>query len=1456
MATTNEAPAALLNAADRRARFPIIHLMRRVSRSCVSACGDVRGRVAATTSEEGGRTPASAAGSSTVPGRLGATRTMARVAVWCVRRFPGRQPSAWAARRWTGVTTWIVFGRHVSPALVGMDRAPICQNGPVLAPYEAGAPSRLRHLVISTLIALALVSHTALTSLHAQTRYPIDDWADTGGTVELSKSMSATTGMSSLDLDLPSREGESVTYYLRLSKQPAADGWWVRVYVNGVVYIDGEHAGISWVPSVGWPININNEDASKPTPWRSVTIYATEDSDADGEPIKITHEVSDEEFNCPPSLHGIAPVTVEIIDGGGGDGGDGGDSGGDGDGGGEGGGGGGDDDPPGLSIDDAPAVREGESAAFVVRLSAASGVAVTVAYRTMDGTAAAGFDYVATEGTLRFDAGETRTTLAVPTLEDATAEETEGFTVQLSDPSGATVADGTATGTITDDDERPGLSIDDAPAVREGESAAFVVRLSAASGVAVTVAYRTMDGTAVAGVDYTSTSGTLRFDAGETRTTLAVPTLEDATAEETEGFTVQLSDPSGATVADGTATGTITDDDERPGLSIDDAPAVREGETAEFVVRLSAASGAAVTVAYETLDGTAVAGVDYTSTSGTLRFDAGETRTTLAVPTLEDATAEETEGFTVQLREPSGATVADGTATGTITDDDERPGLSIDDAPAVREGETAEFVVRLSAASGAAVTVAYETLDGTAVAGVDYTSTSGTLRFDAGETRTTLAVPTLEDATAEETEGFTVQLREPSGATVADGTATGTITDDDERPGLSIDDAPAVREGETAEFIVRLSAASGVAVTVAYRTMDGTAAAGFDYVATEGTLRFDAGETRQTLAVPTLEDATAEETEGFTVQLREPSGATVADGTATGTITDDDDPPGLSIDDAPAVREGETAEFIVRLSAASGVAVTVAYRTMDGTAAAGFDYVATEGTLRFDAGETRQTLAVPTLEDATAEETEGFTVQLREPSGATVADGTATGTITDDVQQRIGVINDVVLPEVGRALAFSAVRCRIDQVLSGSAPRGKSTEPSARLALSPEARSGRWAAPGVQSSTLVQAFDDSLFLMQSQEEEDGEGRFAAWWCPDYQNLGGGGRGGGITWDGGVSSWHAGVDARIGPDLLAGVSFSRSRGSFNYQGGGRNLDAGRGTYALGLVGIHPYLAWSVLPDLDVWGTVGHAWGDLRVVDAAAGNVLTSPAALDSGVVGVSGRLLTRGATTLRLKGEWALAQMNIARASTAFDAAAVDMQRLRMGAEVSYQHALSSGASLIPWGEVNLRHDGGDGEIGAGLELGGGLRHRNHEAGLTVEGHGRWLLIHRGTLREWGVGGLVRFAPKAVGRGPSVSLMPTWGESASGAQQLWERGATDRHVHSAPGARLDAEFGYGFGALRDRGVLTPYVGLSLVGEAARGYRLGGRLAVGQSATVSLEAERRQHLAAARIHAFLLLGTLQF
>ena len=1135
-----------------------------------------------------------------------------------------------------------------------------------------------------------------------------------------------------------------------------------------------------------------------------------------------------------------------------------------------------DDEPPMLTIDDAPPVDEGDAAAFVVRLSAASGLAVTVAYRTVDGTAVAGSDYKSASGELRFEPGETTQTVTVETLADELAEDTEQFTVELSAPLGATVADGVGEGTISDDDDAPELSIDDVPAVSEGETAEFTVRLSATSGRAVTVSYRTVDGTAVAGSDYKSASGELRFEPGETTQTVTVETLADELAEDTEQFTVELSAPLGATVANGTGTGTITDDDEPPMLTIDDAPPVDEGDAAAFVVRLSAASGLAVTVAYRTVDGTAVAGSDYKSASGELRFEPGETTQTVTVETLADELAEDTEQFTVELSAPLGATVADGVGEGTISDDDDAPELSIDDVPAVSEGETAEFTVRLSATSGRAVTVSYRTVDGTAVAGSDYKSASGELRFEPGETTQTVTVETLADELAEDTEQFTVELSAPLGATVADGVGEGTISDDDDAPELSIDDAPAVSEGETAEFTVRLSATSGRAVTVSYRTVDGTAVAGSDYKSASGELRFEPGETTQTVSVETLEDELSEDAERFTVELSAASVATVSDGIGEGTISDDDDAPELSIDDAPAVSEGETAEFTVRLSEASGAAVSVSYRTVDGTAVAGRDYAATEGTLRYEPGETTQTISAETLADGLAEDVERFTVELSAPSGATVADGTGVGTITDDAKERIGKINRVILPEVVRALAFSAVTCRIDQVLAGGTTRGRAALPparpslspalasgrwasqpplSGRPSLSPALTSGRWAAAGTQPLPLERTLDDLSFPARLQEEEGGDGRFAAWGCADHRNLSGDPYGP-IAWSGGVSSVHMGADTRLGPGLLAGLSLSRSWGSFDYQVGGRNSAAGGGEYQLGMAGVHPYLAWSVSPDLDVWGTVSHYWGDIRIVDDLVGRVQTSPATLNSGMMGVSGRLMTRGATTVKLKGDWGLASINAAGGGKVFEEATANIRRLRLRTEVSHARKLSAGKSLTPWGELGVRHDGGDGQHGAGLEVGGGLRFQDLGGGLTAESYGRWLASHHGTLQEWGFGALLRYAPGRSGRGPSVSLGPSWGDTASGVQRLWERGVTDPTLYEVPGSRLDAQFGYGFTAFRGRGLLTPYARLSLAHDAARGYRLGSRLALGPSASVSIEAQRREYPAAPINHALLVLGTLQF
>ena len=1157
--------------------------------------------------------------------------------------------------------------------------------------------SRGQRLVAFAVTLSALLSGIAAPRVHAQTTWGVE--------------VSPTT----LSID----EGESLTYRLRLTEPPLADGWWVVLRVNGSIRYDGHYRGISWVPSVGWEFNRDNWDT-----WREVRVTALQDEDGLDGSVTFTHDVWDENADCP--VKGESPVTVRVID---------------------------------------------------------------------------------------------------------------------------------------DDDDRgslPTLSIADA-AVAEGGTAEFVVTLTPASTETVTVNFETADGTAKAGSDYTQTSATLTFTAGQPTKTISVSTVDDDAQESDERFTVTLRNPDGATLDDHTGEGTIRDNDDdggdrTPELSIGDA-AVQEGGTAQFEVTLRPASEQTVTVNFETADGTAKAGSDYTETSGTLTFTAGQPTKTISVSTVDDDAQESDERFMVTLRNPDGATLDDHTGEGTIRDNDDDgggslPTLSVGDA-AVVEGDTATFRVTLSAASENVVTVSYKTKDGTAVAGSDYTAMAGTLRFEPGDTTKTIRVPTVDDDTPEETEAFTVELSAPSGATVADGTGTGTISDDGgsrSLPTLSIGDAAPVPEGRTAKFRVTLRRESGEPVTVAYRTVDGTAVAGSDYTTTSGTLRFEPGETTKTLRVPTVNDDTPEETEAFTVELSAPSGATVADDTGAGTITDEDEPPTLAIDDAPPVGEGGTAEFVVRLSAVSGVAVTVSYQTVDGTAVAGPDYTTTSGTLRFEPGETTRAVAVATLIDQLMEGAEQFTVELSDPVGTTLADATGVGTITDDVERRIGLVNQTVLPEIGRTLAFSAVRCRIDQAFSDAA-QGRAEEPVGRLSLSLAPTSDGWAAAGTEPLTLEQALGDSSFLMPSKEEEGGAGRFAAWGCGDYRNLAGGSEDGVVAWNGEVFSVHLGTDVRLGSDVLAGLSVSRSRGSFDYYAGGR--DAGGGAYELQLTGVHPYLGWSVSSDLDVWGTVGHSWGEIRIVDDLAGDPRTSEAMLDSGAVGVSGRLLARGTTSVKLKGEGALARLDVAGDGETFD-----MRRLRLSTEASHEHVFSSGGSLTPWGELGVRHDGGDGETGAGLEVGGGLRYQNPEAGWTTEGYGRWLAVHEGTIREWGFGALLRFAPGASGHGPSVSLMPAWGKTTSGVQRLWERGATDPTVPSALGTRLDAQFGYGFAAFRERGVLAPFGAVSLVREEGRSYRLGGRLAVGHSATVSLEAERRERPAASVVYAVMVRGDVQF
>ena len=109
------------------------------------------------------------------------------------------------------------------------------------------------------------------------------------------------------------------------------------------------------------------------------------------------------------------------------------------------------------------------------------------------------------------------------------------------------------------------------------------------------------------------------------------------------------------------------------------------------------------------------------------------------------------------------------------------PYLSVEDAEAHEADGEMDFTVRLEPHGLGIVTVEYETRDGSARAGSDYTETSGTLRFNSLEMERTVSVPIIDDLVPDDGETFTLRLSNPEGAGLRDGdrVARGTIRNSD-----------------------------------------------------------------------------------------------------------------------------------------------------------------------------------------------------------------------------------------------------------------------------------------------------------------------------------------------------------------------------------------------------------------------------------------------------------------------------------------------------------------------------------------------------------------------------------------------------------------------------------------------------------------------------------------------------
>ncbi len=672
-----------------------------------------------------------------------------------------------------------------------------------------------------------------------------------------------------------------------------------------------------------------------------------------------------------------------------------------------------DDDPPGLSVGDA-AVDEGDEglvqAVFLVTLSSPAAEEVLVDFFTLDDSATAGLDYAALSGQVVFAPGETVSEVRVPVIGDTLPEGDETFLVGLNNPLNASLAVALARGIIRDDDQ-PRIVPEDL-AVVEGDDgpvdARMPVRLTRTSPQPVEVRFTTANGTAVAGQDYASGSGILRFAPGETLQEIPLSVLGDRVIEGNEDFLVRFSAPVNGVLVAETTRVTVVDNDGAPVLSVADVP-VDEGQAGVrnlvFSLRLSAPSAVPVSAAYATTNVTATAGSDYVARNGTANFSPGTTNVTVAVPILGDAVHEADETFLLLLGNPVNTVLARSQAVGILRNDDPPSVLSVADAFVVEGPPGARsnlvFRVTLSPPNSVAVSVDYATLPGTATPGLDHVPTADTLVLPAGVVAADIVVPVLGDDETEGDETVRLRLGGVLNAVLEREEALGTIIDDE---GVAIRVADAsVTEPDNGvvglTFAITLDRPGTQLITVDYATLDGTAGAGVDYDAASGTLFFPPGLTRQTLTVAVRGDLDDEPDETFQLRLSGPVNGVLDRPIAIGTILDDD-PPAIRIDDVTVVgsQVGTVdAVFTIRLTSPSLEVVTVAYRTDSGTAAAGSDYTEAFGTLVFSPGQVVRTLPVQLKGNSLDEGTEFFLVRLDSPVNATAGRMTGRGTILNQI---------------------------------------------------------------------------------------------------------------------------------------------------------------------------------------------------------------------------------------------------------------------------------------------------------------------------------------------------------------------------------------------------------------------------------------------------------------------------
>ena len=880
------------------------------------------------------------------------------------------------------------------------------------------------------------------------------------------------------------------------------------------------------------------------------------------------------------------------------------------------------------------------------------------------------------------------------------------------------------------------------------------------------------------------------------------------------------------------------------------SPDVQEGNSGStnltFTVTLNPPRGEVVTVNYAVTGGTATSGTDYTELpDGTLTFNSGDLTKEIVISVVGDTTVEPDETVIVTLSSPSpNAHLQAGNfiGTGTIRNDDrEAVVLSSDNrlrALSISEGALSpgfsSSVQGYSATVGsnvASVTVTPTANHSRATISVNNApvrsgSASRSISLSEGQNTISIVVTAENDAERTYRVVVTRQPREVvkssdnrlSALSISEGTLTPDFASSVQSYSVTV--------GSSVASVTVTPTANHSRATISVN--DSSVRSG----SASGPIRLSDGENTITITVTAENDA---ERTYRVVVTRQPPADLIPDAFSFEPKTDAE--PRITVMSNSIAVSGFSEGFSTRISVSGGT-LRVDGDVFSGTTVSNGQRVAvvveasdefsstetasvTIGGVSAEFSVTTKAKPVPRLSNA---EREIVAEMARE---VTIS---AIGTVAERSANDIGVPSSTPL-----SASFNCIRPFLDRIAEYERDRNH----------------------GKSQSSLHRSLDNARFACSLFASEMGvnsssasESNAVIWGSIDYRDFSGG-RKSLADWDGEMVLAHVGTDTQRGAGTLAGMAASISRGTFDYT---EQSESTRGQIKSRMTVVYPYVGWPVSDALRLWATVGFGKGRIEKFDDNNTRQFSSSTEFLMSGFGGRYRLVTDDqsdagvATLVDLKAEAYSTSVTVN--DDLLESSDNGTYGLRIAVEGLRERKLDSGAKYIPSGELAVRWDGGAGDTGSGVEVGGGIKYIDECECRTVDGNARILVTHNSGRKGWNgrLSATGNMGNDNAGMSYNVSLARGNGNKVG---SIWERSAV-RQAQLVIDSTLRFESEVGYGLYGRSGLYKPYIGLGFQEGGDRSYRMGVRFSNDLAMTFGMELERHELKRTAPDHRVMLTG----